>query len=110
MCDTRDDPERERRYVETLAARRVDGLIITGTSSDAGKIAGSGSAAGVITKSSMRRAGCAGSLTHFSKGAASNSYSISSGATQGMDSVVMRKPMGESPTESSMRSGRGNHN
>jgi LacI family transcriptional regulator len=30
MCDTRDDPERERRYVETLAARRVDGLIITG--------------------------------------------------------------------------------
>ena len=30
MCDTRDDPARERRYVETLAARRVDGLIITG--------------------------------------------------------------------------------
>jgi LacI family transcriptional regulator len=30
MCDTREDPERERRYVETLAARRVDGLIITG--------------------------------------------------------------------------------
>ena len=30
MCDTRDDPERERRYVETLAARRVDGLIVTG--------------------------------------------------------------------------------
>ena len=30
MCDTRDDPERERRYVEMLAARRVDGLIVTG--------------------------------------------------------------------------------
>jgi LacI family transcriptional regulator len=30
MCDTRDDPERERRYVETLAARRVDGLIVSG--------------------------------------------------------------------------------
>jgi LacI family transcriptional regulator len=30
MCDTRDDPEREMRYVQTLAARRVDGLIVTG--------------------------------------------------------------------------------
>ena len=30
MCDTRDDPERERRCVELLAARRVDGLIVTG--------------------------------------------------------------------------------
>jgi LacI family transcriptional regulator len=30
MCDTRDDSERERRYVEMLAARRVDGLIVTG--------------------------------------------------------------------------------
>ncbi|HZR49356.1 MAG TPA: LacI family DNA-binding transcriptional regulator [Streptosporangiaceae bacterium] len=30
MCDTREDPERERRYVEMLAARRVDGLIVTG--------------------------------------------------------------------------------
>jgi LacI family transcriptional regulator len=30
MCDTREDPERERRYVETLAGRRVDGLIVTG--------------------------------------------------------------------------------
>jgi LacI family transcriptional regulator len=30
MCDTRDDPERERRYVEMLAARRVDGLLVTG--------------------------------------------------------------------------------
>jgi LacI family transcriptional regulator len=30
MCDTRDNPEREKRYVEMLAARRVDGLIVTG--------------------------------------------------------------------------------
>jgi LacI family transcriptional regulator len=30
MCDTRDDPARERRYVDTLSARRVDGLIVTG--------------------------------------------------------------------------------
>jgi LacI family transcriptional regulator len=30
MCDTRDDPDRERRYVEMLAARWVDGLIVTG--------------------------------------------------------------------------------
>jgi LacI family transcriptional regulator len=30
MCDTRDDPDRERRYIEMLAARRVDGLIVTG--------------------------------------------------------------------------------
>ncbi len=30
MCDTRDDPARERRYVELLLARRVDGLIVTG--------------------------------------------------------------------------------
>jgi LacI family transcriptional regulator len=30
MCDTRDDAERERQYVETLATRRVDGLIVTG--------------------------------------------------------------------------------
>jgi len=30
MCDTRDDPERERRYIEMLSARRVDGLIVTG--------------------------------------------------------------------------------
>jgi LacI family transcriptional regulator len=30
MCDTRDEPGRERRYVEMLAARRVDGLIVTG--------------------------------------------------------------------------------
>jgi LacI family transcriptional regulator len=30
MCDTRDEPERERRYVEMFWARRVDGLIVTG--------------------------------------------------------------------------------
>ena len=30
MCDTRDDPDREQRYVEMLSARRVDGLIVTG--------------------------------------------------------------------------------
>jgi len=30
MCDTRDDPERERHYIEMLTARRVDGLIVTG--------------------------------------------------------------------------------
>ena len=30
MCDTRDDPDRERRYIQTLSARRVDGLIVTG--------------------------------------------------------------------------------
>ena len=30
MCDTRDEPDREKRYVEMLAARRVDGLIVTG--------------------------------------------------------------------------------
>jgi LacI family transcriptional regulator len=30
MCDTRDDPERERRYMQMLWARRVDGLIVTG--------------------------------------------------------------------------------
>ena len=30
MCDTRDDAERERRYLEMLASRQVDGLIVTG--------------------------------------------------------------------------------
>jgi LacI family transcriptional regulator len=30
MCDTRDDPARERSYVEGLLSRRVDGLIVTG--------------------------------------------------------------------------------
>jgi len=30
LCDTRDDPQREARYVEMLAARAVDGIIVTG--------------------------------------------------------------------------------
>jgi LacI family transcriptional regulator len=30
LCDTRDDPVRERHYLHNLAARRVDGIIITG--------------------------------------------------------------------------------
>ncbi len=30
MCDTRDDPVRERQYLEMLLSRRVDGLIVTG--------------------------------------------------------------------------------
>jgi LacI family transcriptional regulator len=30
MCDTRDDPARERQYVAMLASRRVDGIIVTG--------------------------------------------------------------------------------
>jgi LacI family transcriptional regulator len=30
MCDTRDDPAREQRYLDRLVGRRVDGLIVTG--------------------------------------------------------------------------------
>ncbi|MFF3444957.1 LacI family DNA-binding transcriptional regulator [Streptosporangium sp. NPDC002721] len=30
MCDTRDDPIRERHYIQRLLARRVEGLIVTG--------------------------------------------------------------------------------
>ena len=30
MCDTRDDPTRERLYLDMLVSRRVDGLIVTG--------------------------------------------------------------------------------
>lgn len=30
MCDTRDDPARERLYLDRLLSRRVDGLIVTG--------------------------------------------------------------------------------
>ncbi|MGH3238355.1 MAG: LacI family DNA-binding transcriptional regulator, partial [Streptosporangiaceae bacterium] len=30
MCDTRDDPARERNYVKTLMSRQVDGLLVTG--------------------------------------------------------------------------------
>src|SRR6202046_5894032 len=30
MCDTRDDPARERVYLDRLLGRQVDGLIVTG--------------------------------------------------------------------------------
>ena len=30
MCDTRDDPDRERRYLDMLLGRQVDGLIVAG--------------------------------------------------------------------------------
>jgi LacI family transcriptional regulator len=30
MCDTRDDPHRERRYLDMLLGRQVDGLIVAG--------------------------------------------------------------------------------
>jgi LacI family transcriptional regulator len=30
VCDTRDDPIRERHHIQTLLARRVDGIIVTG--------------------------------------------------------------------------------
>jgi LacI family transcriptional regulator len=30
MCDTRDEPERERQYLDMLLSRRVDGLIVAG--------------------------------------------------------------------------------
>jgi LacI family transcriptional regulator, galactose operon repressor len=30
MCDTRDDPDRERQYLDTLLSRQVDGLIVAG--------------------------------------------------------------------------------
>ena len=30
MCDTRDDPAREKQYLDMLVSRRVDGLIVTG--------------------------------------------------------------------------------
>jgi LacI family transcriptional regulator len=30
MCDTRDDPIRERHHIQMLLARRVDGIIVTG--------------------------------------------------------------------------------
>ncbi|RKR76625.1 LacI family DNA-binding transcriptional regulator [Frondihabitans australicus] len=35
MCDTRDDAVREQHYLRSLSARRVDGIIVTGRSSDA---------------------------------------------------------------------------
>ncbi len=34
LCDGRGDPQREQHYVRTLLARRVDGIIVTGRSSD----------------------------------------------------------------------------
>ncbi|AMM22087.1 LacI family transcriptional regulator [Frondihabitans sp. PAMC 28766] len=35
MCDTRDDAVREQHYLRSLTSRRVDGIIVTGRSSDA---------------------------------------------------------------------------
>jgi LacI family transcriptional regulator len=35
LCDTRGDAIRERHYVQTLIARRVDGIIVTGRRTDA---------------------------------------------------------------------------
>ncbi len=34
MCDSRGDPERERRHLATLLGRRIDGLIVTGRCSN----------------------------------------------------------------------------
>lgn len=34
LCDTRDDALRERHYLRTLVARRVDGIIVTGRRTD----------------------------------------------------------------------------
>lgn len=34
MCDTRDDAVREQHYLRSLTSRRVDGVIVTGRSSD----------------------------------------------------------------------------
>lgn len=35
LCDSRDDPIREKHYVDVLLGRRVDGFIVTGRSSNA---------------------------------------------------------------------------
>lgn len=35
LCDVRDDPIRERHYIDVLLGRRVDGIIVTGRSSNA---------------------------------------------------------------------------
>ena len=48
MCDTREDPERERRYVEMLAARRVDGLIVAGRRIEPRPPVGAGSGIPVV--------------------------------------------------------------
>lgn len=34
LCDTRDDPLRERHHLRSLAARRVDGVVVTGRRTD----------------------------------------------------------------------------
>jgi len=34
LCESRGDPVRERHYLQTLLSRRVDGIIVTGRSSD----------------------------------------------------------------------------
>ena len=34
LCDARDDPVRERRHVDALLAKRVDGIIVTGRRTD----------------------------------------------------------------------------
>jgi len=34
LCDARDDPIRERHYIDVLLGRRVDGIIVTGRSSN----------------------------------------------------------------------------
>jgi LacI family transcriptional regulator len=48
MCDTREDPERERRYIEMLAARRVDGLIVAGRRIEPRPPVGAGSGIPVV--------------------------------------------------------------
>lgn len=42
LCDTRDDPIRERHYVERLLARRVEGIIVTGRRTEPRPSIGSG--------------------------------------------------------------------
>ena len=34
LCDVRDDPERERQYIRSLLAKRVDGIIVTARRTD----------------------------------------------------------------------------
>jgi LacI family transcriptional regulator len=34
LCDARDDPTRERQHIESLLAKRVDGIIVTGRRTD----------------------------------------------------------------------------
>ncbi|WP_250564430.1 LacI family DNA-binding transcriptional regulator [Sphaerisporangium fuscum] len=42
MCDTRDDPIRERHYIERLLARRVEGIIVTGRRTEPRQSIGTG--------------------------------------------------------------------